>query len=82
MIHCLVSIPGRTLLPVQIMTFFPRKSEKEKRGNTRWLDTQLERQVTYVLGDSWSLSSSIDVSLKFILSAEQHARMHRRVLVC
>lgn len=45
MTHCFVSVPGRMLLLVQIMNFFPRKSEKEKRGNTRWLDTQLGRQV-------------------------------------
>ena len=86
MIHCLVSIPGRTLLPVQIMTFFPRKSEREKRSNTQLerqvlsrtqiqyvtaASTNCNREVTYALWDSWSFSSSIDILLEFTLSTNR-----------
>ena len=86
-IHRLVSAPGGTLLLVPIMTFFPRKSEREKRSNTQLerqvpsrtqiqyvtaTSTNCNREVTYALWDSWSFSSSIDVPLEFSLSTEQH----------
>ena len=85
-IHRLVSAPGGTLLLVPIMTFFPRKSEREKRSNTQLerqvpsrtqiqyvtaASTNCNREVTYALWDSWFFSSSIVVPLEFTLSTNR-----------